>query len=498
MYVPFITKTKYRHSFDCTDFPLPSDPTRRFVRPFDREDVITLQNGQQRKEKHFTVEYHIFPWETIKMHHLSWLRSDMRKKVNNWSSKKCFKNYNDLIDKAMDVYEHFDHDSTEEQKASLLFNTPNHEVFVHAFPRQYIHPKFDYMTRLRPAKSYKKIAIMNLSSTNSEVHLFEKLEETGQQTWAKDVIDGKYSNIDYWTVIDCKEDTHIDIDKHIIYVKNDYSKSNIQQLLDRWLMACDTLAKIKHYDYILRTNISTWVNVEFINEMLAYETNDSKIFTFKYCAAFWSTFNIFCSGAAMVWPTRNIPILQDLVNNASKKLLDLAFDDVMMSALWRLRSERLKLNDVCDNWISLEGKNIIEEYNNIKWDNIDFTIPMQQIKTISLNDEAKSKDDKYRLNNDIAKMKEYDKLYREYRNKLSDTEFEEYVKDYMKNKINKNIAVIQYSKQEWLKEAYPNKMNAVYKSFKPYNQETIEWLEKQASNCGYKHTYYENKNKGKN
>jgi len=35
MYVPFITKTKYRFNFECTDFTLPSDPTRRYVRPFD-------------------------------------------------------------------------------------------------------------------------------------------------------------------------------------------------------------------------------------------------------------------------------------------------------------------------------------------------------------------------------------------------------------------------------------------------------------------------------
>ena len=35
MYVPFVSKTKYRHQFDCTDWPYPSDPTRRFVLPFD-------------------------------------------------------------------------------------------------------------------------------------------------------------------------------------------------------------------------------------------------------------------------------------------------------------------------------------------------------------------------------------------------------------------------------------------------------------------------------
>ena len=174
MYVPFITKTKYRYTFECydmfkgykfqfPDFPLPSDPTRRYVRPFDRIDIYKLQPNQKYKTadgkqldwmpvKHYLVEYHIFPWETIKMHHLSWLRADIRKKMDNWSSKTLFKDYEKLIDRAVDAYNNFDHNCKEEQKASLLFNVPNNEVFVHAFPRQYIHPKFDYRTRLRTNK----------------------------------------------------------------------------------------------------------------------------------------------------------------------------------------------------------------------------------------------------------------------------------------------------------------------------------------------------------
>lgn len=31
MYVPWVTKTCYRHHFDCQDFKKPSDPTRRYL-----------------------------------------------------------------------------------------------------------------------------------------------------------------------------------------------------------------------------------------------------------------------------------------------------------------------------------------------------------------------------------------------------------------------------------------------------------------------------------
>ena len=79
MHVPFVTRIKYRHTFESTDFPLPSDPTRRYVIP---------KNNDGKPE----VDYYVFPWETIKMHHLSWLRVDIRKKLKAWSSKKCFAN----------------------------------------------------------------------------------------------------------------------------------------------------------------------------------------------------------------------------------------------------------------------------------------------------------------------------------------------------------------------------------------------------------------------
>jgi hypothetical protein len=58
--------------------------------------------------KLYTVDYHIFNWNEVKMHHLSWLRADIRKKLNMWSSKTCFDNYDDLIDKAVNSFNNFD------------------------------------------------------------------------------------------------------------------------------------------------------------------------------------------------------------------------------------------------------------------------------------------------------------------------------------------------------------------------------------------------------
>ena len=506
MYVPFIAKTKYRHKFECydtvnghtfqfPDFNLPSDPTRRFVRPFDRIDIVQLPKGQTFNDasgqklnwmpkKHYLVDFHVFPWETVKMHHLSWVRADIRKKVNSWSSKTCFQDYNDLIDKAIDVYNHFDHNSKEQQTASLLFNTPNHEVYVRALPRQYIHPKYDYLTRLRPAKNEKKIAIMNLSTVHSKVHLYEKLEQCGKETWAKDVIDGKYPNIDYWTVLDCEEESHIDETNHIIYIKSQ-TENNIYQLLNRWLEAYKIIAATKKYDYILRVNPSTWVNIEFINEMLAVEKDDSKIFTHKFYAAFWSSFNIYCSGAAMVWPARNMPILEQLTN-ANKKCLDYVLDDIAMSTFWRHRAKILGLSDVMDSWVSLEGYCLWDEYNNIDWSNVDIKTPMVQIKTPSFKDDSENKE-YLRIDNDVFKMQKYDELYRQWRNTLSDEEFVKFVYDYMHEKVNNTVTVLPMSRDQWINGNIKDKMWQIYNpdNVKELNDDVFKYLNELQIKYGY-------------
>ena len=44
----------------------------------------------------------------------------------------------------------------------MLFNTPGNTVDVKAFPKQYIHPKVDFNTRLRKVKNYKKLLVLSM------------------------------------------------------------------------------------------------------------------------------------------------------------------------------------------------------------------------------------------------------------------------------------------------------------------------------------------------
>lgn len=119
-YVPFITESKYRFSFDNGDFNRPSDPTRRYNIP--------------ENEKKFCV----MPWELVKMHHLSWIRLVIEKKINAWSSKKLFDNYEELQKMILDRYYNY----KDGMNAIIMFNVPEYSVVVNKLPVQYIHPKF--------------------------------------------------------------------------------------------------------------------------------------------------------------------------------------------------------------------------------------------------------------------------------------------------------------------------------------------------------------------
>lgn len=118
-YVPFITESSYRFDFKHGTFDKPSDPTRRYV--LNKDDV-----------------YIILPFNTIKMHHLSWIRTNIENKIDNWSSKRYFSNVKGLRERIIDRYNNYQNG----QNAIIMFGTPDNEVIVNVLPKQYINPKY--------------------------------------------------------------------------------------------------------------------------------------------------------------------------------------------------------------------------------------------------------------------------------------------------------------------------------------------------------------------
>ena len=437
MFVPFVTKTKYRYGFDSVDFNKPSDPTRRYLRPYDSVKKVEDSKGKVHEVKHFTVDYHIFEWNEVKMHHLSWIRADIRKKLNMWSSKKCFDNFYDLIDKAVYTFEQFDPTSPKAE-AVMLFNTPGNKVDVKSLPRQYIHPKADINTRLLPCKDYKKILFVNMSSTASNVNLYNKLDTCCRETWAKPIFNGEFPNCDFWTIVDTNKESYMDLERHIIYIKNVDGKDNISQLIIRYMEGIKMLEAAGHtYDYIVRTNTSTWVNVELLNSFLADETNDAILYTFKVFAAYWSCFNLYASGACMIFSKRNMEILKKAY--VDKHLADIkdVYDDVVMSSVFYSRLLDMDLPQEC--FIQSIGKdNLLLRFDDTDFNIVDYTYPIYQVKTYNVSEND-------RVEHDIKKMEGLTNRWNIYK---ADKNIDDIAKSLRQVK-NKIVWTIPYTKQDW-------------------------------------------------
>ena len=105
-YVPFITEISYRFNFKNGSFDKPSDPTRRYL--LDGENKI----------------YHLLSYNVIKMHHLSWIRKDIIRKIDSWSSKQLFSNVKGLREAIIDRYTNY----IEGQNAIIMFNVPYYHL----------------------------------------------------------------------------------------------------------------------------------------------------------------------------------------------------------------------------------------------------------------------------------------------------------------------------------------------------------------------------------
>ena len=72
------------------------------------------------------------------MHHLSWIRKDIIRKIDSWSSKQLFSNVKGLREAIIDRYTNY----IEGQNAIIMFNVPYYQVIVNKLPKQYIHPHY--------------------------------------------------------------------------------------------------------------------------------------------------------------------------------------------------------------------------------------------------------------------------------------------------------------------------------------------------------------------
>lgn len=97
-------------------------------------------------------------------------------------------------------------------------------------------------------------------------------EQVIRETWGKDILDGKVENVDLWFFTG-GEKNKIDEENHIIYVKvNDSRYHTFQKFCKTVLEIIDNVDLFK-FDYLVRVNISTYVNVPALRCVINHQTD---------------------------------------------------------------------------------------------------------------------------------------------------------------------------------------------------------------------------------
>ena len=115
---------------------------------------------------------------------------------------------------------------------------------------------------------------------------YKQIENTARQTWIKKI--DEFDNIDYCIY------TAKNISKHK-YIKDEHKlilrcEDDIDNTFKKTYYAFNIANKIFEYDYIFRTNTSTYVNIELLNSFIQQLDNDEILWT----SELYSINNSFC------------------------------------------------------------------------------------------------------------------------------------------------------------------------------------------------------------
>jgi hypothetical protein len=155
----------------------------------------------------------------------------------------------------------------------------------------------------------KKILITVMSC---DKEFFSNQEELIKQTWAKDIIGGKYPNIDIVFYIGCPviNETYFDNDLKTIVLK---CEDDLDNTFKKTIRAFEYIDNNYEYDYIFRTNTSTYINVQLLNEFIQSITDDNILYGSEIYSLSESTcpypLCLFARGNSIILSKKHIGIL---------------------------------------------------------------------------------------------------------------------------------------------------------------------------------------------
>lgn len=138
-----------------------------------------------------------------------------------------------------------------------------------------------------------------------------------RKTWGGDILEGKYDNIELLFYRGGSDNTYLEND--VLHLTSDDTLiETYQKSIDcfKWLV------ENKNFDYIIRTNTSTYINVDAIEQFLSIEDIDENITCGPYLLINRTNdFIPFCPGFYLIFSKKTIELL---INN---KLSINSYDD---------------------------------------------------------------------------------------------------------------------------------------------------------------------------
>ena len=139
---------------------------------------------------------------------------------------------------------------------------------------------------------------------------FIREEKKVRETWAKDILNKEYSNLDFFSyTASTNGETYVDYDTHTLYISCDDGLNGTTEKTAKCFKLLSDEGIINEYDFILRTNTSTYINVSLLSELMNSNLLNTKLVYGGdiYCSrCFCGPYNYsyYAVGNCMILPTR--------------------------------------------------------------------------------------------------------------------------------------------------------------------------------------------------
>lgn len=104
---------------------------------------------------------------------------------------------------------------------------------------------------------------------------FIQQEKNIRELYVKDILEGEYENVDFWVYTASEDEKyHVNKRQHKLYIP---CNDSLEGTYDKTYKAFKLIEKLGlEYDYILRTNLSTYINVKVLSNFINSDLIDDK------------------------------------------------------------------------------------------------------------------------------------------------------------------------------------------------------------------------------